>query len=316
MKCLFGPLLAATLASIAHAGEPMELTAPGPEGDLAGTLIAPTDGQPTVLIIPGSGPTDRDGNNPMGVTAASYRLLAEALAKRGIGSLRVDKRGMFGSKAAIADPNDVTVADYARDVAAWVKAGRKEAGADCIWLLGHSEGGLIALEAAQTREGVCGVILLASQGRPMGEILRQQLRANPANAPILDEAIAAITALERGERVSTEGMHPALMGLFAPAVQGFLIDLMAREPAAMAGRVTVPMLIVSGGKDIQTPLADAKAIAAGQPASELVVIEDMNHVLKAVQGEGRAANIAAYSDSSLPIHPELVEAVASFVTAD
>ncbi|MEL6237881.1 MAG: alpha/beta fold hydrolase [Pseudomonadota bacterium] len=316
MKWMLGPFLAATLASIAHAGEPMELTAPGPEGDLAGTLIAPADGQPTVLIIPGSGPTDRDGNNPMGVTAASYRLLAEALAKRGIGSLRIDKRGMFGSKAAIADPNDVTVAAYARDVAAWVKAGREEAGADCIWLLGHSEGGLIALEAAQAPEGVCGVILLASPGRPMGEILRQQLRANPANAPILDEALAAITALEGGERVSSEGMPPALMGLFAPAIQGFLIDLMASDPAAMAGRISVPVLIVSGGRDIQTPLADAKALAAGQPEAELVVIEDMNHVLKAVQGVGITANIAAYSDSSLPIHPELVEAVAGFVTAD
>ncbi|HCJ43910.1 MAG TPA: alpha/beta hydrolase, partial [Erythrobacter sp.] len=98
--------------------------APGPQGDLAGTLIAPAEGQPLVLIIPGSGPTDRDGNNPLGVTAALYRLLADALAERGIGTLRIDKRGMFASKAAVADANAVTIADYVTDTASWVGAAR------------------------------------------------------------------------------------------------------------------------------------------------------------------------------------------------
>jgi len=294
----------------------MQITAPGPEGDLAGTLIAPADGKPTVLIIPGSGPTDRDGNSPMGVTAASYRLLAEALANQGIGSLRIDKRGMFASKSAIANANDVTVSAYAGDVAKWVSVARAETGAECIWLLGHSEGGLIALEAAQDPKGICGIVLVASVGRTLGDTLREQLRANPANAPVLDEALAAITSLEAGKQVSARGMHPALMNLFAPAVQGFLIDLMSRDPAAMAGNLTVPTLIVAGSKDIQTPPADAEALAKGQPEAKLVIIEDMNHVLKEVKGEGRAANLATYSDSSLPIHPELIEAVGSFVTAD
>jgi len=320
MKTMLAPLAAIFLASAAHAGEampkaPLDVTAPGPQGDLAGTLIPPADGQPTVLIIPGSGPTDRDGNSPMGVTAASYRLLAEALQEQGIGSLRIDKRGMFGSKAAIADANKVSVDAYAGDVAKWVEVARQKTGAECIWLLGHSEGGLIALEAAQTPQGICGVVLVASVGRTLGDTLREQLRANPANAPILDEAMATIAVLEAGERVSADGMHPALISLFAPAVQGFLIDLMSRDPAAMAGDLTVPALIVAGGKDIQTPPADAEALAKGQPAAAMVVIEDMNHVLKAVEGDGRAANIATYSDSSVPIHPELVEVVSGFVTS-
>ncbi|MEM6856961.1 MAG: alpha/beta fold hydrolase [Pseudomonadota bacterium] len=313
MKAVLVTLVAIGLATTAHAGETMELTAPGPEGDLAGTLIAPADGKPTLLIIPGSGPTDRDGNNPAGVTAGSYRLLVEALGEQGIGSLRIDKRGMFGSKAATTNPNDVTVSAYASDVAEWVNVARETTGADCIWLLGHSEGGLIALEAVQKGEGICGVLLVAAPGRPMGDILRQQLLANPANVPIMNDALSAIAALEKGERVSTDGMNPALMGLFAPAVQGFLIDLMSRDPAAMAGRVALPMVIVSGGKDIQTQPADAEALMRGQPTAKLVRIADMNHVLKAVQGESRAANLATYSDSSLPIHPELVAAVSAFV---
>ncbi len=294
--------------------QPREITAPGPEGDLAGTLIPPAEGQPTILIIPGSGPTDRDGNNPLGVTSASYRLLAEALAEQGIGSLRIDKRGMFASKAAVPDPNNVTIAAYADDVGEWVKTARKETGAQCVFVLGHSEGGLVALEAAQRAQGVCGVLLVASMGRPAGTILREQLQANPANAPILSDALAAIEALEAGQRVSVDGMHPALQGLFNPAVQGFLIDMMNRDPAAMAGALDIPVLIVAGGRDIQTPLADGEALAAGQPEAKLVMIADMNHVLKVVEGDGRAANLATYGDPSLPIHPGLVSAITDFVS--
>src|SRR3569623_267258 len=93
-----------------------EVTIPGPQGPLAGTYQAPqsSDGKgPVVVIIPGSGPTDRDGNSPMGLKAQPYKLLAEALAGRGVASVRIDKRGMFGSRAAIADANTATIEGYA-----------------------------------------------------------------------------------------------------------------------------------------------------------------------------------------------------------
>lgn len=308
--------LLALLAGIAVGvmAQPRQITAKGPQGSLAGTLVAAGDGAPVVLIIPGSGPTDRDGNNPLGVTSASYRLLAEALALEGIGSIRIDKRGMFASRAAVPDPNDVTIAAYAEDVHAWIAATRAETGADCLWLLGHSEGGLVALEAAQKSEGVCGVVLAASVGRPAGVVLREQLKANPANTPILPDAFAAIDALEAGERVAVDGLHPALKGLFNPAVQAFLIDMMARDPGALASALTVPTLIVAGGQDLQTPVADGKALATARPQAKFVLIEDMSHALKRVTSQGRAANLATYADPSLPIHPDLVEAIARFVS--
>ena len=315
MKTTLTLIAAAGLSTGAMAGEPVELTAPGPEGDLSGTLIAPAEGESLVLIVPGSGPTDRDGNSPMGITSASYRLLAEALAEKGIGSLRIDKRGMFGSKAAIPDANDVTIAAYAADVQAWAKVARAETGAECVWILGHSEGGLVALEAVQDDQGICGVLLVASVGRPFGTILREQLKANPANAIILEQAFSAIDRLETGERVNTTNLHPGLQGLFNRDVQGFLIDAMSRDPAKLAENAKVPMLVVAGGKDIQTSVTDAKVLAEVRPDAMLVVIDDMNHVLKAVEGDTRAANLAAYSDSSLPIHPDLVDAVAAFVSA-
>ena len=304
-------MLLMLLAAAAVAATPM--TVPGPKGAIAGTFVDAGKGSPVVLIIPGSGPTDRDGNNPMGVTAAPYRLLAEALATKGVSSLRADKRGMFGSKAAIADANAVTIRDYAGDARTWADALRKQTGAKCVWLLGHSEGGLIALAAAQQPAGICGLILVASPGRKLGAVIREQLNANSANAPLLPQAMAALASLEAGKPADTTGMPTPLLALFNPKVQPFLIDLLAKDPAALAGRTKLPMLIIRGGKDIQVAQADADALRAARPDAKFVGPTDMNHVLKDVASDDRASNLATYADPSLPVDPSLVDAIALFV---
>jgi len=306
-------LAAALAAAPAPAGLPIE--APGPLASLKGSLLAPAGkSRATVLIVPGSGPTDRDGNNSMGVAAAPYRMLAEALAERGVTTVRIDKRGMFGSKAAIADGNAVTIADYAADVRAWVKAARARTGASCVWVLGHSEGGLVALAAGQQPDGMCGLVLVSAPGRRLGETIRRQLRANPANAPVLPQAMAALDSLEAGKRVDITGMHPALMPLFAPQVQGFLIDLLSYDPPALAARVRGPVLIVQGERDLQVLPDDARALAAADPKAKLVMIPGANHVLKAVASDDRAANFATYADPALPLAPGIADAIAAFVT--
>jgi len=148
---------AATAAGTAPVESPIE--APGPSGPLKGTLLTASGGHgPVILIIPGSGPTDRDGNNPAGVLAAPYRLLAEGLAAQGVTSVRIDKRGMFGSAAATADANAVTIPDYVTDVQTWSRVIRERTKRSCVWLLGHSEGGLIAMAAARNPD-VCGLLL-------------------------------------------------------------------------------------------------------------------------------------------------------------
>lgn len=304
--------LAATAASPTHAQE--EIRAGGSQAPLVGTMIRPTEGQPVILIVPGSGPTDRDGNNPMGVTAAPYRLLAEALAARGIGTVRIDKRGMFGSKADGVDPNAVTIASYGDDLAAWIAATRTATRRDCIWLLGHSEGALVVLAAAQRLADVCGAITVAGPGRKLGEVMRQQLRANPANAPLLDDALATITRLEKRERVDVSAMPPFLQGLFAPQVQDFLIDLFSYDPAALAMKLAVPLLVVQGGNDLQVAVTDGEILKKAQPIADYVLAPEMNHVLKDMPVGDRAANAAAYGDPSRPISAALVDAVAVFVT--
>lgn len=298
--------------AILGAAASIPLTAPGPNGPLAGTYLDAGSKAPVVLIVPGSGPTDRDGNNPLGVAAAPYRLLAEGLANKGVSTVRIDKRGLFGSKSAVTDPNKVTLSDYAEDVHHWVAAIRDRTGTSCVWVLGHSEGGLVALVAAQEPKDICGVILVSTPGRKLGDVLREQLKANPANAPLLDSALAAIASLEAGKTVDATNMHPALQRLFAPQVQGFLIDMMSRDPAKLAASIERPVLIVQGERDVQVSPADADALAAGQPRAKLLIIPGMNHVLKDVQSDDRAANLATYGNPDLPIDLKIVEAIADF----
>lgn len=310
-------LLAASafyLAAPARAQQSVEIEAAGPHGPLKGSFLAAARPHaPVLLIIPGSGATDRDGNNPQGVAAAPYRLLAEALAQHGISSARVDKRGTFGSFRA-GDANNVRVRDYVTDIRAWIDTLRLRTAAACIWVTGHSEGVLMSLAAAaQNSEGVCGVILISGAGRRLSDVLREQLRASPQFAAHLDRALPAVAELEAGRRVDTAGMAPMLLQLFAPPIQDYLIDNFAHDPAALAARVRVPILIVQGLRDLQTTEADARRLAAANPAARLMLLPDVNHVLKMVTSDDRAANVATYADPALPIAPAVVEAIAGFV---
>ncbi len=301
-----------------------QLQAPGPAGALAGTLRmaqaaearTPARPAPAVLIIPGSGPTDRDGNNPAGIRASTYRLLAEALAQQNVSSLRIDKRGMFGSRAAVADPNSATIADYAADVRQWITPLREATGSRCVWLLGHSEGGVVALAAGQgTPQDICGLILVATPGRPMGQLLREQLRSNPANAPILEQALSAIDHLEAGRPVDVSAMHPAMQSLFHPSVQRYLISTFLIDPALLATGTRLPTLILQGERDIQVGVPDARRLQQGSPQARLVLLPDTNHVLKSVTSADRNANVVTYGDPSLPIASGVVPAILEFIDA-
>jgi hypothetical protein len=306
----------ALTASLAAAPVQSDISAPGPNGPLKGTLTSAGKAEaPVVLIIPGSGPTDRDGNNPLGVKAATYRLLADELAAKGVSTVRIDKRGMFASAGAVPDANAVTIDDYARDTHAWVAAARQRTGARCVWLLGHSEGGLVALAAARRDEGICGLVLIATAGRPLGDVLKDQLRANPANAPLLEQATAAVDALAAGKRVDVGALPPPLAPLFQPAVQGFLISAFALDPAKLAAAVRKPVLIVQGERDIQVGVADAQALKAAAPSSTLALLPDTNHVLKRVTTDDRGANVVTYADPSLSLAPGVTDTIATFVTS-
>ncbi len=316
-------LVAAALLAIAMpiiaAADPIEseIEAPGPDGPLQGLLVSPgVDNAPVVLIVPGSGPTNRDGNSLHGLNTDTYKLLAQGLAARGIASVRIDKRGMFSSHAAIPNANEVTIADYASDVHGWAKAIRDKTGAKCIWVLGHSEGGLVAMAAAKDNPpDICGLVLVAAPGRKFGELIKDQLRSNPANAPFLDEALRDIDTLEAGKHVevSIEHTRPEIFAIFQPAVQGFLIDLLSYDPPKVLAQYKGPVLILQGERDIQVSADDARRLKAADPTAKLTLLPDVNHVLKAVSSDDRMANLKTYFDPKLPLAPGVVDAIANFV---
>lgn len=295
----------------AAAGE-AEIDAPGPTGPLKGLIVPSAEAGPVAIIIPGSGPTDRDGNGPV-LQTSLYRLLADGLAGRDVTTVRIDKRGLFSSAAAVPDANAVTIDDYAYDVSIWVEVMRKRTSASCIWLIGHSEGALVALHTASESKDICGLVLLASPGRPLGDVLRDQMHRFAKTREVLDQALAAIDSLEISRKVDTTHMHPALAPVFREEVQGLLISLLQLDPAKLIQAFAGPVLILHGSRDIQIDTIDADRLAAANPSASLVILPDTNHVFKTVSTDSMADNLATYRNPELPLATNVLEAVGDFL---
>jgi pimeloyl-ACP methyl ester carboxylesterase len=149
---------------------------------LSGTLLKPArvEHPLVVLLIAGSGPTDRNGNQ--GLTGpGELRQLAEALAERGVASLRYDKRGIGRSPVSGLREEDFVLNTFVEDAAAWLNWLQQRGDLGPRIVAGHSEGGLIALLLAK-RANISGIVLLATPGRPLGDVLRDQLGRNAASA--------------------------------------------------------------------------------------------------------------------------------------
>jgi hypothetical protein len=284
---------------------------PSGPAPLHGTLLTPEGPTRAVaVILPGSGPTDRDGNSPAGVAASTYRLLAEGLAEQGVATVRIDKRAIGQSAAAMIAEQDLTFQTYVDDARGWAAETARMTGRPCVWLIGHSEGALVAQSAvADGNDSVCGLVLLAGAGRPAGTVLREQFEAGLPEA-LKAPAFAALDELEAGRQVADP--PAALSALFRPAIQPYLISWAALDPADLIRDYNGPVMIGLGTTDIQVSLADARALSEAQPSARLVLWEGVNHVLKLAPAD-RAANIAVYGDPTLPLAPGVVEDVASFI---
>ena len=304
-----------SLALAASAMHPVELTIPGPEGDLAGTYIHASDEGPAVILVPGSGPTDRNGDNPMGVSGGIYRQLADGLAAEGINTLLIDKRGMFGSKGAVANPNQVTFDDYVADLRGWTAKLRDEHGAQCVWLAGHSEGSTVALLAAQDPSDLCGLVLISGAGSPILDVMRGQL-AKQLPPSMLESVDAGIAAMKAGETFDPETLPAPLRPLFNPDLQRFMISGYTLDPVALLATIDLPVVIVQGEEDIQVAVAEAEKLHAAAPESTLVLLDKVNHALKPVEPGDLAANAATYGNAELAIDPRVAEMIAGFVKAE
>ncbi|MBQ5894184.1 MAG: alpha/beta fold hydrolase [Rikenellaceae bacterium] len=293
----------ATLAASAET----PITLQTASGEIYGTLVAPENASRTaVLIIAGSGPTDRNGNSVAGISTNAYKMLADSLAAHGYASLRYDKRGIASSAAAGTDESQLTFDAYIEDAAAWVDLLVADERFDRVVLAGHSEGGLIALVAAKRTEQVAAVITLAGVGEAIDATLRRQLATQPE--PYKSECYRIIDELKAGRKVAE--VKPELAVLFRESVQPFLISQMRYEPAAEARALKVPLLVVQGTTDIQINLNDAIKLSTSNFTAKLAIIKDMNHVLKPCASLDQQAQMMTYINSSTALAPTLVPTLA------
>lgn len=277
-------------------------------GAIAGTLTLPgkQTGVPVALIIAGSGPTDRNGNSAFTRNDA-LKLLAHALAGNGIASVRFDKRGIGGSMKAGKKEADLRFETYINDAADWIRLLKQDKRFSKIVVIGHSEGSLIGMVAA-AQAGADQFVSIAGTGRPIDEVLKEQLKT--ASEDLYQLSLPVLDSLKQGHLVNK--VDGRLFTLFRPSVQPYMISWLRYNPQEEIKKLSIPVLIVQGTNDIQVPAVDAEKLAAAKPEAKLLLIEDMNHVLKIIRGD-RQANIATYKDPSLPLAEQLVTGIVSFI---
>ena len=286
-------------------------------GNISATIDMPGEGSDTaVLIVAGSGPTDRNGNSGAGLNTYSYKMLGETLAHSGYAVMRYDKRGIGGSPIPAEDIPSLVFEDYIDDARACAKFLRAE-GFERVIVAGHSEGGLIALQLA-AEEACCldGVVLLCAPGYNMAEILNFQLSQQlvPTYMGLMVKSTAIINSLKAGRMVAQEDIPAELMSLFHPTVQPFIISNMRYEPTELAAKCRVPMLIVSGGRDIQVSVSNGERLHGANPAAEHRMFENMTHVLKDADTSDRVMQVMSiYTNANLAITEALAPAIVEFI---
>lgn len=280
------------------------------QGDtLWGTLslgIGDKEKSTAVLFIAGSGPTDRDGNNIMGVNCDAFKMLADSLSKAGIASIRYDKRGVAASKNAITTEDEMRFEDGVNDALLFVQKIKKDSRFNKIFIVGHSEGSLVGMITAN-KEKVDGFISVAGAGEDAGSVLRRQFKANNS----ADTAVAntIISSLKKGKTIAVSNQN--LSSIFRPSVQPYLISWFAYDPKIELKKLSIPILILQGNTDLQTSVEDAQNLGKAQPKARLIIIDQMNHVLKTVSND-RAENLATYNNPALPIDADLSKAIIDF----
>ncbi|SCW95612.1 MULTISPECIES: alpha/beta hydrolase [unclassified Pseudomonas] len=279
-------------------------------GELFGTLLLPKSDTPVpvVLIISGSGPTDRDGNNPDGGRNDSLKRLAWVLARHNIASVRYDKRGVAASLAATPDERNLSVEAYVADAVAWSHKLAADPRLGPLILLGHSEGALIASLAAP-QANAAAVISLSGSARPIDQVLRQQL-SNRLPPPLMLRSNELLDSLKAGR--PDDNVPAQLLVIFRPSVQPYLISLFRQDPARAFAALKMPALIIQGSNDIQVSVDDARQLKAAKPDAELALIEGMNHVMRIVPNDVKR-QLASYKDPNLPLAAELGTRILRFI---
>lgn len=285
-----------------------EINIPSKKVTVNGTLLSPSDNSkiPLVIIIPGSGANDRNGNQ-LGSKTNSLKFLAEELANNHIATYRYDKSAIALKKKKNFKEEDILFTDFIDDAIAVINFFKDKEQFTNIIVAGHSQGSLVGMVASQLRAD--GFISLAGAGRPINEVLLEQLLLQ---APAWKDDITKTLDLLKSGKID-ENFNPLFASILRKSVQPFLITWIQYNPQDEIKKLNIPILIVNGTKDIQVPVLDAELLHNANRESKLEIIENMNHIFKEVKGD-RNENIATYNNGELPIMKELVIVITKFVS--
>ena len=282
--------------------------------NLKGTLEVPKLNQPVdvVLIIAGSGPTDRDGNSSLlPGKNNSLKMLADLFYKNGIASLRYDKRGM-GASGIITNESELTFDMYINDAVEWIKFLKNDKRFSRIIIAGHSEGSLIGMVSA-IRTNADKYISLCGAGQSAYSLLSEQLKSSGLPQDQIDQSNKLLDSLRSGYNVKNIPSNQNLNALFRPSIQKYMISWFQYDPINEISKLTIPVLIIEGTTDIQVDTKDAEMLSKACKNSELVIIEDMNHILKEVGTKDRSLNFASYSNPELELSSQLCSTIIEFI---
>ncbi len=281
---------------------------------LHGSLMIPShkNKPPVVLIVAGSGPTDRDGNNAsLNGKNDSLKMLAEELSIAGFATVRYDKRGVAASVSAAKSEDELRFQTYADDVEAWVNMLSADPRFSRVAIIGHSEGSTLGMLAAK-KTNAAAYVSLAGPAQSASKILRVQLQGKlPPELAQMNETI--LKSLENGKTVTD--VPAPLLALYRPSAQPYLISWFPVVPAEVIAQLKMPVAIFQGDHDIQVSVSEAEALAKAQPKAKLFIVKGMNHILKDVPLDS-AKQVASYSNPDLLLNAEFLKELISFLRAN
>ncbi|TYA54764.1 alpha/beta hydrolase family protein [Formosa maritima] len=261
--------------------------------------------QPLVIFIHGSGNVDRNGNQAgVNIKANYIKQLADSLNVKGIAFYRYDKRSSTEENLKFM-MDDLDFYRFVDDAKLAINKFKDDKRFTSIILIGHSQGSLVAMLASI--ENVDKYISLAGISEDMGEfIINSYKQVSDEMSNIAKEQIN-----ELKETGTIETVNPALAHLFSKANQPFFISWMAYNPSEEIKKLQIPVLILNGTKDLQVKVEEANLLHEAKSDSELMIIENMNHVLKTIEKD--EDNIKSYYTPEFPLSEELINTIEVFI---
>ena len=274
--------------------------------NIHGTLINLNNTNSTLaIIISGSGPTDRDGNNTS-MKSDYLKMLAEGLQENGISTYRYDKRGVGKSVGDLKSGHEIKFSDYINDAVSIINHFKKSKKFKELVVIGHSEGALIGMIASQSIAD--RFISVAGAGEDYLTLIERQLSIQPPFVKSMSEPI--IEKLKNKKLV--DSVPPLLNSLFRADIQSYLIDASSYDPSVEISKLNIPILIIQGSTDIQIEVNDALILHKAAKSSRLEIIDGMNHVFRQAS-DNRLLNLQTYGNPDLPIDNSMVSLVSEFI---